>query len=231
MQGLVLLLIFFCYSSCAIVKGQVIFPQNPYFEYSGNDFFTTKATITNNFDLKTTFVWERRIVSIPNGWQTSICDLNGCHLPSVATNEVELLPKATDILDCNFYMSLIPNLGTAVVELKVYPMGKPDQFATVTYTGKLVSLLSVANHTSRLLESNFVIGLDQLASKITIVSKSVTAKIENASLSNAMGSITLQLTNLNTDNCEIDHSVVASGIYFLTITDHLGHSFTKKIIL
>ena len=55
-----------------------------------DDAIIAKATIKNESSEKKLILWERKVLSITDGWGTAVCDKNLCYDPSIDAVEFEL---------------------------------------------------------------------------------------------------------------------------------------------
>jgi len=55
-----------------------------------DDQIVAKTTILNNSSEKKTVLWERNVLSLSEGWETSFCDKNVCYNPDIETFEFDL---------------------------------------------------------------------------------------------------------------------------------------------
>ncbi len=82
--------------------------------------------------------WRRRVLSIPNGWSTKICDANLCYVEIVDSNiDPDLLLEEPVIIPpygtANLDVHIVANgaVGTGVVEIELSIMGQPDDIIGV----------------------------------------------------------------------------------------------------
>lgn len=82
--------------------------------------------------------WKRRVLSIPNGWSTKICDANLCYVEIVDSNiDPDLLLEEPVIIppygSANLDVHIVPNraAGTGVVEIELSIVGEEDDIIGV----------------------------------------------------------------------------------------------------
>lgn len=91
-----------------------------------------KAVLKNTASQTKRFVWQRNILSMTNGWQALVCDINQCWTSAVnvSPDTIVLAPNGTSNLDV--YIRPNHTSGAATIELKVTEVGN----ATNTLTGR-----------------------------------------------------------------------------------------------
>lgn len=82
--------------------------------------------------------WKRRVLTIPNGWNTKICDANLCYVEIVDSNiDPDLLLEEPVIIPpygtANLDVHIVPNgaVGTGLVEIELSLLGLPDDIIGV----------------------------------------------------------------------------------------------------
>lgn len=89
------------------------------------------AMVTNESDETKTFVWNRNVVAIPEGWQSAVCDVNVCHGVETSNEVFELAGGQEGTLDVHVYPYGIE--GGAIIEVTVSEQGNWDNTATGEY--------------------------------------------------------------------------------------------------
>ncbi len=95
-----------------------------------DDAIIAKTTILNDSPEKRLVKWERKVVSISEGWGTAFCDKNLCYDPSVEAFEFEL--DSMEQADISVYGYPLGMEGATSVEIKL----TDDGDATNTVTAK-----------------------------------------------------------------------------------------------
>jgi len=95
--------------------------------------------IDNNSSGIKTYVWERIVNELPDGWTSGVCDTNQCYLNFVNTREFELGPGDEGRMDVHAYPGGNPGVlpgtaGEATVHLRVWEKDNPDNFEIGIYT-------------------------------------------------------------------------------------------------
>lgn len=105
---------------------------------SSYDDYVAKGLIKNNTADTLYLRWERRLLSIPNGWTTKICDANLCYVEIVGSNiDPDLLLEEPVIVPpfgtANLDVHIVPYgaVGTGVVEIELSLMGQPEDIIGV----------------------------------------------------------------------------------------------------
>lgn len=75
-------------------------------------------TLTNNVPQQKTYRWVRTEVTMPDNWESAICDPNQCYLTSVDSMEFNLGPAGSGLLDVHVYPDVDWN-GYAMVEVAI----------------------------------------------------------------------------------------------------------------
>lgn len=96
-----------------------------------------KATLTNTSEADTlTVMWQRNIISLSDGWNTSVCDMHKCYGPDTESSPenrpVELIPGATSNLDIYIYPNSVA--GSAEIDVTVTDLANGDN----TLVGKYI---------------------------------------------------------------------------------------------
>lgn len=102
------------------------------------DDLIAEGLIQNNTADTLYLKWRRRVLSIPNGWTTKICDNNLCYVEIVGSNiDPDLLLEEPVIIEpfgtANLDVHIIPYgaTGTGVVEIELSLMGEADDIIGV----------------------------------------------------------------------------------------------------
>jgi len=61
------------------------------------------STMTNNATEERTYLWERHVMSITDGWESAVCDKNNCYFPGVGSKEVTLAADEEGTMDIHVY--------------------------------------------------------------------------------------------------------------------------------
>ena len=104
---------------------------------SYND-LVAEGLIRNNTGDTLYLRWRRRVLSIPNGWGTKICDANLCYVEIVDSNiDPDLLLNEPVVIPpygtANLDVHIVPNaaVGTGVVEIELSLVDEPDDIIGV----------------------------------------------------------------------------------------------------
>lgn len=89
------------------------------------------ALVKNESDETKTFIWTRNVVSIPEGWESAVCDINVCHDFGTSNEVFELAAGQEGTLDVHVYPFGIE--GGAIIEVIVSEQGNWDNTATGEY--------------------------------------------------------------------------------------------------
>jgi len=65
-----------------------------------------------------TYIWERTVIEMTEGWNTAVCDVNICYSPAVGSAEFSVEAESQGILDVHVYPGGIE--GSAIIQLRVY---------------------------------------------------------------------------------------------------------------
>lgn len=95
-----------------------------------------KATLTNTSETDTlTVKWERNIISLSDGWESSVCDLNKCYgtdtESSPENRPVVIPPNSTSNLDIYIFPNSI--VGSAEVDVTVTDLANGENVLTGKY--------------------------------------------------------------------------------------------------
>lgn len=207
--------------------GQSILPTS-YAEYSGNDYFIAGNKITNNNNKTVTYRWVRTILNLPTGWQTSICDPSYCHSATKDSFDITMPSGKTGQLDCNFYLGLAPELGTAQVELKIFPIDNRKEVTKIIYTGKLLSLNSI--ETTHFFDEHIIAyyNIEFSTIKLKLVGNN---QINLITLKNVFGNVIYSAEEIGSTDVTINTNLFAKGIYFITATTNSGIEMRKKVLV
>ncbi|MCB0514965.1 MAG: T9SS type A sorting domain-containing protein [Chitinophagales bacterium] len=114
-------------------EGPVVTSIDPYL-LGGSIGFSQEVELKNDIVGKTTVVWERTLVDVPEGWEVQVCDPITCWLSSISTNS--FLLDSGDKAKLKIGV-IIPDdaeqWGTAHVSLKAYSFANPTIFDTIDF--------------------------------------------------------------------------------------------------
>jgi hypothetical protein len=128
----------FTLSLFAIVQGQITVDPPVIFEefelmQEQDQEFVGYAEMINGSNDPVTYVWEREIIYLPDGWETAFCDKNRCYLPFVSTQTVTLEGGERGTSDVHIYTRALPG-DSAIVKMTIYEEGNPDNKFEAIYT-------------------------------------------------------------------------------------------------
>lgn len=192
-------------------KAQFFLTEFSSIAYDGDDFFIAHGEITNNFPSKTKFRWIRAKLDLPLGWESSICDAEACHLSKTDSADFELTVGQTGILDCNFYLSLKPEIGAGEVELLVYPLFDKSLAKRVRYLGQLLGFTSVGNTSLSQLRKGIYYNENTYQLHLTNYKEEF---IESLSIIDSRGFSVLQKYNCS-KTIDLKDVLISKGIYFV----------------
>ena len=107
-----------------------------------------KGDLTNLINDGYEVAWERTFVDIPDGWTTSVCDLNQCYAPfsdePLGPGDVLIpffLPASATVSGESFYVQFSPNSnpGVGTVRLLVYEVADPTNSILCEYRFEVVT--------------------------------------------------------------------------------------------
>ena len=87
--------------------------------------------VRNNSDNTGNFRWVRTTNAQVAGWQTSICDINTCYLPTTDSADFTLNGRSNSNIDCHLYPNQVQGNGTVVVT--VFEVSNRANAVTVVY--------------------------------------------------------------------------------------------------
>lgn len=96
-----------------------------------------KATLTNTSETDTlTVKWQRNVISLSEGWETSVCDLNKCYGTDTETSPenrpVVIPPGSSSNLDIYIFPNSV--VGSAEIDVTVTDMANDENVLTGKYT-------------------------------------------------------------------------------------------------
>ena len=107
-----------------------------------------KATLKNTSSQTKRIVWQRNIISLPNGWQSLVCDINQCWTSGVSASPDTIILVANGTSNLDAYIRPNQISGSATIELKAAEVGN----ATNTVTGRY--LFTTTTNTREVSKSN-----------------------------------------------------------------------------
>lgn len=201
---------------------------NSYAEYDGNDYFIAHNIIANNTNKAVTYRWVRTVLYLPKGWQTSICDPSYCHSATKDSSDMVMPAGKTGQLDCNFYLGQSPEIGTAQVELKIFPINNRTDFVKVIFQGKLLSINSVeATYT---FDQHITVYYNRELGTIELKSKN-SNHLNMINIKNVFGNVVYSLSETASSSMSVSTNQFAKGVYFLLFTTPSGLIMRKKLLI
>lgn len=190
--------------------------------------FKVEANFVNK-STNETFVWEKDIISAPEEWISTVCDPKACYGPEYtkATFPIPANSTSTNGLYVGFITQ--GKLGTAKLDLKIYPADKPELAKKYSFVVNVSQTLSV---NSKKTVTTFAMYPNPCVENINISATNLSNYQGTADITNVEGKI-VKSVNLN-GNSDLSINVydLANGIYKLQFTSekgtHVSQSFLKK---
>ena len=92
-----------------------------------------KATLRNTSSQTKRVVWQRNIISLPNGWQSLVCDINQCWTSGVSASPDTIVLAANGTSNLDAYIRPNQISGSATIELKATEVGNAANTVTGRY--------------------------------------------------------------------------------------------------
>lgn len=92
-----------------------------------------KATLKNTSSQTKRIVWQRNIISMPNGWQSLVCDINQCWTSGVNASPDTIVLAANGSSNLDAYIRPNQISGSATIELKATEVGNAANTVTGRY--------------------------------------------------------------------------------------------------
>ena len=92
-----------------------------------------KATLRNTSNQTKRVVWQRNIISLPNGWQSLVCDINQCWTSGVNASPDTIILAANGTSNLDAYIRPNQISGSATIELKATEVGNAANTVTGRY--------------------------------------------------------------------------------------------------
>ncbi len=92
-----------------------------------------KATLKNTSSQTKRIVWQRNIISLPNGWQSLVCDINQCWTSGVNASPDTIVLAANGTSNLDAYVRPNQISGSATIELKATEVGNAANTVTGRY--------------------------------------------------------------------------------------------------
>ena len=92
-----------------------------------------KATLKNTSSQIKRVVWQRNIVSMTNGWQSLVCDINQCWTSGVSASPDTIVLAANGTSNLDAYIRPNQISGSATIELKATEVGNSTNSVTGRY--------------------------------------------------------------------------------------------------
>ncbi len=96
-----------------------------------NEIFV-ETTVTNPTSDTITIAWERTETRLPDNWSSYICDPSHCFGTNISSEMFTILPNTSG----TFAVHCLPSTTDdyAILDIKFFPKGKPENSVTGTYT-------------------------------------------------------------------------------------------------
>lgn len=92
-----------------------------------------KATLKNTSSQTKRVVWQRNIISLTNGWQSLVCDINQCWTSGVNASPDTIVLAANGTSNLDAYIRPNQISGSATIELKATEVGNAANTVTGRY--------------------------------------------------------------------------------------------------
>jgi Secretion system C-terminal sorting domain len=92
-----------------------------------------KATFKNTSATTKKFVWKRTVVALTSGWQSLVCDAQGCWNANVNDAPEQITVPANSTSNIDAYIRPNRTAGSATIEIKVYEFGNEANAITGRY--------------------------------------------------------------------------------------------------
>jgi hypothetical protein len=173
-----------------------------------------KALFKNTSMTTKKFVWKRTIVSMTNGWQSLVCDAQGCWNSNVndAPEQITVAPNSTSNIDAYIRPNRIA--GSATIEIKVYEFGNEANAITGRYLfSTATSTKDVRNNTGIKIYPNPATDYFSIQDDYDVVDRVV--------VYNMIGRAVKNYTNTNTNN-KFTLGDLPEGLYIIRLLNARG---------
>ncbi len=175
----------------------------------GTNEVAIEVTVQNLTSDTISISWERTETRLPDGWKNNICDPQKCYTGS-SSSEMFTLPgngSGTFSVHCT-----PTTVDYAIIDIKFFPTGQPDQAVTGTYTFGQVTGTNDLAVAPIALYPNPATNYFQVENG---------QKVNSIEMFNILGVKILE----STDTDHVNVSQLKSGLYFVRLLDR-----TEKII-
>jgi hypothetical protein len=166
-------------------------------------FATNLNPFTNNL------YWVRTEISMPDGWESAICDKTACYTPVVGERALNLSATEQSIFDLHLYTEGFPG-DMAIIKLCIFEVADTSTSQCHTYTFSALS--SAEDQLDQ--EVSLMLYPNPATNYFTVVSEQPTGKVE---LYNIIGAKLRTFDSRNQSEFEV--SDLSPGIYLARIYD------------
>jgi len=134
-------LIFLAFAAnCQIVLqgNDTVFTNGPATEFE----IVAYANVVNNSGAAVSLRWIKLQTNMPNGWSSTVCDVNACYPDNTDSADFVLAARATGNIDGHFYPNGV--VGNGVLRVRVFEVSNPSNQAIITFIGS-TNAASVGN--------------------------------------------------------------------------------------
>lgn len=195
------------------------------FEVDESDYYQdidAKLTLQYTGEDTVRIVWERNIHSLPDGWETAVCDPNLCYQPGVSTESFIVVPNQIFDLAVHVYPRKIQG-DSGKVSVTLYEESNPEETFEYTYSFENSTMSSVSDKSGSVerpsiypnpAEDHFFIKNDE---SVVIVE-----------IYNLVGQLVQRRNYLNSK--QVNVSDLHPGMYFIKLLDP-GHRIIRTLRL
>jgi hypothetical protein len=176
------------------------------------------ATFTNEAESEKTFTWTLQEVEVTEGWETALCDVNLCYLPTVSSETFTLGAGESGAMDVHVYPNNIE--GSAIIEVLIVEDADTSNEITGLY------LFNQTSSVPERLSENIKVYPNPAVNEIRIDEPQ---KVQRIEIFDIQGKT---VKNVQTNgNGIVDVSTIPSGNYILRLYDRENEQVSSNLMM
>ena len=189
-----------------------------------NTFFYNDIEVYNATNEVLTVNWERSIISMTDGWETSVCDKFVCHPPAVGNDDLWFPAAGWNMVNIHFYPNNIE--GSGQVDIRLFDAADPTDERVLHFYGTTNS-----TGVDEVFDAQFTLFPSPVSQTLQVTTTQTIVKNTHYELYDLSGKmLQFDAIEAGSSSFKMNVSDFPQGVYFLKIERADGATIMRKFL-